>query len=45
LHDISATIYDDPHNDRILLGMSFLKELEFTQRDNVLTLRQRKTAE
>jgi len=40
LNEIPATIYNDPMNDRILLGMSFLKELEFIQRDNVLTLRQ-----
>jgi aspartyl protease family protein len=45
LHGIGATIYDDPHNDRILLGMSFLKEVEFTQKDNLLTLRQRKKPE
>lgn len=40
LHEIAATIYNDPHTDRVLLGMSFLKELEFIQRDNILTLRQ-----
>jgi len=45
LHGVAATIYDDPHTDRILLGMSFLKELEFIQRDNVLTLRQPKEEE
>lgn len=38
LHNVSATIvpdYDSPH---ILLGMSALRALEFTQRDRQLTL-------
>ena len=38
LRDISASI--NPKSDEVLLGMSFLKQLEFTQRGDTLTLRQ-----
>ncbi len=40
LHNVRASL--NPHNnsDEILLGMSFLKHLEFTQRGNTLILRQ-----
>lgn len=40
LHDLSAGI--DPHMDGnvVLLGMSFLKQIEFTQRGDTLILRQ-----
>lgn len=40
LYNVAATIvpdYDSPH---VLLGMSALRELEFSQRDRVLTIRQ-----
>ena len=40
LHDIRATINPGFKSQQILLGMSFLKHLEFTQRGNTLTLRQ-----
>ncbi len=41
LSDIRASINPAMHeNDEILLGMSFLKHLEFSQRGNQLTLRQ-----
>ena len=38
LHDIGASI--NPYSDQVLLGMTVLKKLEFTQRGNTLTLRQ-----
>jgi len=38
VHDVSAAI--NPRSDEVLLGMSFLKRLEFTQRGDTLTLRQ-----
>ena len=37
LHNIRASI--NPHSDQVLLGMSFLKRLEFTQRGDSLILR------
>jgi len=39
LHDIDANINPGMRDDFILLGMSALKKLEFTQRDGVLTLK------
>lgn len=41
LENIPATI--NPNSDDILLGMSFLRKLEFTQRNNQLILRQYKS--
>jgi aspartyl protease family protein len=40
LHNIKATINPHSQSDEILLGMSFLKHLEFTQRGNQLIIRQ-----
>jgi len=40
LSDIRATINPGYKSNEILLGMSFLKHLEFSQRGNTLTLRQ-----
>ena len=40
IRDIRATINPNTDDDDILLGMTFLKHLEFTQRGNTLTLRQ-----
>ena len=40
LHDIRASINPGMEQDEVLLGMSFLKHLEFTQLGNTLTLRQ-----
>ncbi|MCW8956305.1 MAG: TIGR02281 family clan AA aspartic protease [Gammaproteobacteria bacterium] len=40
LSNIRATINPNVKNDDILLGMSFLKHLEFSQRGDSLTLRQ-----
>jgi len=40
LHNVRATINPGYKSDEILLGMSFLKHLEFSQRGNTLTLRQ-----
>ena len=40
LHDVQASITPSMPGDTILLGMSALKQIEFTQRDNTLTLRQ-----
>ena len=40
LDDIRAVINPNDKTDMILLGMSFLKEIEFTQRGDVLILRQ-----
>ena len=40
LTNIRATINPGYKSDEILLGMSFLKHLEFSQRGNTLTLRQ-----
>ena len=40
LHDLPATINPNVADDIILLGMSFLKKIEFTQRGDTLILRQ-----
>lgn len=40
LKNIRATINPNVEDMEILLGMSFLKQLEFTQRGNTLTIRQ-----
>lgn len=40
MHDVAAGITSGLQGDEILLGMSFLKHIEFTQRGNTLTLRQ-----
>ena len=37
-HDIQASIATGMEGDQILLGMSFLRHLDFVQRDGVLTL-------
>ena len=41
LNDVSASITPSMGGEMILLGMSALKQIEFTQRGNTLTLRQR----
>ena len=38
LNHVRASI--NPHSDHVLLGMSFLKQLEFTQRGDTLILRE-----
>ena len=40
LNNIRASINPNMHQQEVLLGMSFLKHLEFTQRGNTLSLRQ-----
>lgn len=40
LHDVKATINPSLDGDEVLLGMSFLKQLEFTQRGDSLILSQ-----
>ncbi len=40
LHDVAALIAPGMGGDEVLLGMSALKQLEFTQRDGSLMLRQ-----
>ncbi|HEY9052488.1 MAG TPA: TIGR02281 family clan AA aspartic protease [Gammaproteobacteria bacterium] len=40
LHQVRATINPNVQGEEILLGMSFLKYIEFTQRGNTLTLKQ-----
>lgn len=40
LNNVRATINPGFHSTQILLGMSFLKHLEFSQRGDTLTLRQ-----
>ena len=39
VHEVSAVFSDGMMDDTVLLGMSFLKHLEFTQRENKLILR------
>ena len=39
VHDVSANFSDGIPDDTVLLGMSFLKHVEFTQRGNQLILR------
>lgn len=39
VHEVSAVFSDGMMDDTVLLGMSFLKHVEFTQRENQLTLR------
>jgi aspartyl protease family protein len=41
LRDIPASILEEMEGEEVLLGMSFLKQLEFTQRGETLILRQR----
>ncbi len=40
VRDVRASINPDMNNDEVLLGMSFLKQIEFSQRGDTLTLRQ-----
>lgn len=40
INDVRASINPHMNNEEILLGMSFLKHLEFAQKGNTLTLRQ-----
>jgi aspartyl protease family protein len=40
LHNVRASINPRNQGDELLLGMSFLKELEFTQRGDTLTIQQ-----
>ena len=40
LHKVRASINPSMSSEEILLGMSFLRHLEFTQRGEILTLRQ-----
>lgn len=40
LENVSAYINPREHSDDVLLGMSFLKQIEFTQREDALILRQ-----
>lgn len=40
LHDLSASINPNMTDDIVLLGMSFLKKIEFSQRGDTLILRQ-----
>jgi len=40
LRNVAASINPGMQDDELLLGMSFLKHLEFTQRGDTLTLRQ-----
>lgn len=40
LNNVAATIVPDYHSNHILLGMSALRALEFSQRDRQLTIRQ-----
>ncbi len=40
VHNVRASINPHMNNEEVLLGMSFLKQLEFTQRGDTLTLRQ-----
>lgn len=38
INNVRASL--NPHSNEVLLGMSFLKQLEFTQRGNTLTIKQ-----
>jgi len=40
LRDVSADIAPTMNGDQVLLGMAFLKHLEFTQRGDELTIKQ-----
>ena len=40
LHDVAALVTPGMEGEEVLLGMSALKQLEFTQRDGTLMLRQ-----
>lgn len=40
VRDVRASINPDMNNNEVLLGMSFLRQIEFTQRGDTLTLRQ-----
>ena len=40
LHQVAAIIVPNMDGEHVLLGMSALKKLEFTQRDGTLVLRQ-----
>lgn len=40
MRDVAAVVADGLDRDTVLLGMSFLKRVEFTQRDGKLILRQ-----
>lgn len=40
LQNVPASINPGMHDDEVLLGMSFLKRVEFSQKGNTLTLRQ-----
>ena len=40
LYNLPASINPNVNQDDVLLGMSFLKHLEFSQKGNILTLRQ-----
>lgn len=43
LHNVRGIVAPGMHGDEVLLGMSALKQLEFTQRDGTLVLRQTTT--
>ncbi len=43
VHNVRASINPHMQDDFVLLGMSFLKQMEFTQRQNQLILRQYRT--
>ena len=45
LYDVAAIIVPNMGDEQVLLGMSALKQLEFTQRDGTLVLRQNITTE
>lgn len=42
LHNVRASINPGEQGNELLLGMSFLRDLEFTQRGDTLTIRQHK---
>lgn len=41
VREVRASIVPNMSNDHVLLGMSFLRHLDFSQEDNKLTIRQR----